>query len=314
MNIYLLSYETVENGGGVYRYSLANGKFEKTGYFPCDRPMYAALRGEKLHLLLRAPFQASNESGYAVLDNFRDFGGLKGTKGVCACHLDVENDDTYIVNYLSGNAVKNCSVSVQHEGKGVHAKRQEAPHTHFVSVTPDRKHVIVTDLGLDTLFIYDRDMNETDRVRVPDGYGIRHCVFSKDGKKIFAMDELIPAISVFDYQNGKATYLYTVDIPCSAKEPTGAAIRLSDDGNYLFASVRAENTLYSFKIIENGLQKISKVDCGGDFPRDIEVIGDRYLVSCNERSEYAVLFAVCDGKITEVLDRTEIKACLNCVK
>ena len=314
MELYLLACERVENGGGIYRYDFAEGNLRQTGYFPCDRPMYAVKKGNCLHLLLRAPFEGSEISGYTTLTDFSTLSELVPTSGVCACHLAVEDDAAYFVNYLSGNVVKSDGSCVCHTGNGPHKTRQTAPHTHFTTVTPDKKFVLVTDLGLDTVFTYDRDLRFIDKAKVPEGYGVRHLVFSKDGKTVFAVNELVPSVSAFWYEDGRLTYRYTVDIPCKVKDSTAAAIRLSDDGKYLFVSVRGENSLHSFEMKENGLQEICRTHSDGDFPRDIELIDDKYLVVCNERSPYASVFGVQNGKITEVLDRTEIPACLNCVK
>ena len=313
MEIYLLACESIENGGGIYRYDFTKeGKLNQTGYLACDKPMYAKRIANIMHVLLKQPFQGSNESGYCSIKNFSEFSEIKGSKGVCACHLDVEGEDLYLVNYLSGNVVKNGEIAVAHEGKGVHTVRQDMPHTHYVSLTPDKKYLIVTDLGIDTLFLYDRDLNEVCRARVPDGYGIRHCVFSKDGTKIYVMNELIAAISVFSYTEGKIEYLYTQDIPTTAEKLTGAAIRLSSCGKYLFCSIRGENTLHSFKIEDSGFTELSRVDCHGDSPRDINLIDDKFLIACNEKSNNAVVFKVEDGKIGEVTDEVEIVATLNC--
>ena len=313
MEIYLLACESIENGGGIYRYDFLDGKLNQTGYVACDKPMYAKRIGNVMHVLLKEPYENSKESGFCTLTNFSCFSEIKGSKGVCACHLDVVDNDLYLVNYLSGNIVKNGEIVVTHTGKGVHTIRQDMPHTHFVYATPDEKYLIATDLGIDTLFLYDRDLKEVCKARVPDGYGIRHCIFSADGKYKYAMNELIAAISVFSYEEGKIEYLYTQDIPTTAEKLTGAAIRLSDCGKYLFCSIRGENTLHSFKIEEKGFTELSRVSCHGDSPRDINLIDDQYLVCCNEKSDNAVVFAVENGKIGGVTDEVNIKASLNCV-
>ena len=110
--IYILSCETVENGGGIYSFDLfENGNLTKRGYFPCDRPMYAVKYQKGLCVLLRQPFENTESSGYFFIDeNLQTATELKSTQGKCACHLCVDNEEVYAVNYLSGNIVKNGEI------------------------------------------------------------------------------------------------------------------------------------------------------------------------------------------------------------
>lgn len=310
MEFFVLSCAAVDAGGGVYRYQLnENGAAKQLGYFPCDRPMYAVKGENKLCVLLRAPFE-NEESGYFEINYDLDESTAtewKGTRGVCACHLAVEGTDTYVVNYLSGNLVKNCSKERKHEGRGIHPKRQEAPHTHFVGLSPDKKHVLCCDLGLDTLFVYDRDLVPVAAAKVPAGYGIRHFVFSKDGNYVYAINELVPSVSVFAYDDGDVRYVKTVEIPVEDTTSTAAAIRLSADGKILYCSVRGENALYVFSVNDDELTLQQKRSCEGRGPRDIYLLADRYLVSCNENSDNAAIFALNGANIGEKV--SEIEAC-----
>ena len=275
--MYLLSCDTIENGGGVYLFDAA---FRQVGYLPCDRPMYAVRNGKRLHILLRAPFAENDHSGYFSCDlDFKNPTAPRDTKGVCACHLAVTDGDVYIVNYLSGNVVKNCEKAVAHEGHGKNLPRQDAPHTHFVSPAPDGKYILCTDLGLDTVFVYDKDLSERGRFSVPEGYGVRHLAFS--GDTIFAINELVPSVSVFSYKNGNAAYQKTVMLPVKKENATAAAIRLSPDGKRLYCSVRGEDAVFVLRADTMEIEE--KYALAGQGPRDIALVGD-HLVVCNEQS------------------------------
>ena len=195
--MYILSCEKPEKGGGIYRCEINDGSLKINAYLPCDRPMYAVRAGGRLHVLLRAPFENGENSGYfSCSEDLSDKTGVRDTLGKVACHLCVIENDVYIANYISGNIVKNCEKAVSHAGRGVNAQRQEAPHTHCVIPSPCGKYILCTDLGTDTLYIYDRELNRKGTASVPPGYGIRHIVFSKDGKYIYAINELVPSVSV----------------------------------------------------------------------------------------------------------------------
>ena len=242
--MYILSCEKPEKGGGIYRCEINDGSLKISAYLPCDRPMYAVKANGRLHVLLRAPFSNGENSGcFSCTEDFSDKSEIRDTLGRVACHLCVIENDVYIANYISGNIVKNCERAVAHTGHGVNAQRQEAPHTHCVIPSPCGKYVLCTDLGTDTLYIYDGELNLKNTAKVPEGYGIRHIVFSKDGKYIYAVNELVSSVSVFGWQNARARYLRTEKLT-DAPSATGAAIRISKDGKFLYCSVRGENTLY----------------------------------------------------------------------
>ncbi len=288
--MYLLSCDKIENGGGVYRYDAA---FRQIGYLPCDRPMYAVRDGKRLHILLRAPFAGSDHSGYFSCDP--DLGGAttpKDTLGVCACHVSVVDGDVYIVNYLSGNVVKNCEKAVAHEGHGKNLPRQDAPHTHFVSPAPDGKYILCTDLGLDTVFVYDKDLSERGRFSVPEGYGVRHLAFF--GDTVYAVNELVPSVSVFRYETGHTVCEKTVMLPVKTAGATAAAIRVSPDGARLYLSVRGEDCVFVLR--RETMEIEQKYALSGSGPRDMAFVGGD-LVVCNEQSGTAeVLDAM--GKLT----------------
>lgn len=311
--IYVLSCETVENGGGIYGYDLTEkGELLQLAYFPCDRPMYAVKCKKGLCILLRQPFENSNFSGYFFVDEcLQNASEIKNTQGVVACHLYVENDEVYIVNYLSGNIVKNGETVAQRTGKSIHLTRQTEPHTHFVDKTPDG-YLAVCDLGTDTLAIYDKALKLISESKVPSGYGIRHLVFSKNGKYIYAVNELVPSISVFEYANGKAKLVNTVEIECKNEQANGAAIRLSVDGKYLYVSLREENAICVFEINGKELTLAQKTDCGGDSPRDFNIV-DKHLIVCNEKSGNVSVFSMRNGLLDHRVEKISIKNALSCV-
>ena len=121
-------------------------------------------------------------------------------------------------------------------------------------------------------------------------------MFSKDGKYIYAVNELVPSIGVFAYQNGKAELIHTIDIKCENEKANGAAIRLSKDGKYLYVSLREENVICAFAVDGEKLTLLQTVDCGGDSPRDFNLVGDCMIIS-NEKSKNVVVYNILNGLI-----------------
>lgn len=309
MNLYLLASAPAKSGGGIYQYALgANGKLTPVSRFSCDKPMYSVVQDGALHTVLN---NMGNEPEGAYFSQPIGAGGALGaptalmpSQGEVPCHLAVQNGNTYLVNYVTGNVVKNGTFAVQHSGSGPHRTRQERAHTHFVSVLPDGL-LGVCDLGTDTLHIYDGDLSPVGTAQVPCGYGIRHFITKRvgDGYQIYAINELVPSISRFAYRGGVATYLDTVMIPCTAERLTAAAIRLSHDGKHLYASVRGENILCKFDIAADGTLALTQaVSCGGDGPRDFDVT-DTHLICTNQLSNSVTVFLLEeDGNIGEMTD------------
>lgn len=316
--IFLLSCADSKAGGGVYRYALyENGRLEKQAYLPCDKPMYAVTDGGRLHVLTLSPFmgkktvspnariaentptEGNKYSGYFSCNtDFSDLSETKSTLGECACHLTVDGEDSYIVNYSSGNIVKNCSLAKVHEGKGINPERQAMPHTHFAEFSPDKKYVLCCDLGLDTVFVYDRNLNEISRAKVPGGFGVRHLVFSPDGHTVYAVNELIPSVSVFSFDGKRLALKNTVNLPCKEKNSTGAAIRLSKDGKELFVSVREENAVFLLGVDGESLHLKTQFASGGNSPRDINLVGE-YVICTNEKTNNVTVIDTKDYSIVD---------------
>ena len=286
-NIYIAS---CDKNGGIYRFGMdKNGTLKKIGFFSMDRPMYMTIKDGKMYILLRAPFKDNNESGLVVYDidgngDLVNPSDIVSTKGEVACHLTVIDEKVYCVNYICGSVIALPEGKlVTHEGKGINPKRQEKAHTHFVTLTPDGKYIAVTDLGLDTIFIYDKELNYISSCKVPDGHGVRHLIFSPDGKYCFSANELESTVSVLEYNSGELKIVETQScIPSDFKEDTTAsAIRFSD--GEIYVSNRGHNSIAKFEYKDNKLKKLRVNSCYGDFPRDFEIIGD-YIVSTNEKS------------------------------
>ena len=313
-SVYILSCETPEKGGGIYRYEMTeSGELKQADYYPCDRPMYAANTKNGLCVLLREPFEKDKNGGYFYIDkDLKNPTEIQSTDGVVPCHLCVNENDCYVVNYLSGNIVNVGKKTVKHEGKGVNPIRQEMSHTHCSVFSPDKKYVLCCDLGLDALFCYDRQLNLISKAKIEGGCGIRHAVFSKDGKYIYAISELIPAVHIFTFDRGRVALKGRLDIPCEKENADGAAIRISQDGKKLYLSLRVENAIVVLDVQGENLQILQKVDCGGDSPRDFNIIENKLIVT-NEKSNNVVVYALKEGLIDKKLSEIKIPKPLCCV-
>lgn len=289
--------------GGIYTYEWRKGEMTLSGKTPVYRPMYIANEAGKTYVITEGD---EKKSKFGTFFSFDNLGGTltnkseeRSCEGYATCHLSVADGEAYAVNYISGSVIKFPGGKlVTHSGKGVHPTRQTAAHTHMAAVTPDKKFVLVTDLGLDTVFTYDRDLNFVSSAKVPAGYGARHLAFSPDGKYVYCVNELVSSVSAFGYEDGKLSYIDTTLCPVEAEKNTAAAIRLSADGKTLYISNRGENTLVSFAVDGASLTLKQKISCGGDFPRDFALTPcGRYIVCANQYTNDLTIFSLTSGEM-----------------
>ena len=309
-----------ENDGGVYRYRLyEDARVEQIAKIPMPSPMFLQLENSTLWAVLRAPFDNSRESAVAAYD--LSSGALKSapvsTLGVVGCHIAVNGTDVYCANYLTGSVFLAPSSLKAHEGGSINPKRQASPHAHSVLFSPCGKYLLCCDLGLDTVLVYDRALNEISRAKVPAGEGVRHAVFSADGKYLYCINEMGGSISVFSWNAPRLELLHTVSIlpENHVGIGSGAAIKLSNDGKYLYATERASATIVTLRAEGEHLSVISHTDCRGTEPRDLALLAqDRFAVCTNQKSHSVALFKISEDRTPCYLNSFELPSPLCAVE
>lgn len=311
MKSYHLYIASCVPDGGIYHYRLQGETLTPLGKTPCPSPMFLDAAPEDVWAVLRCPFPGSSESALQrfPLDSRGNLGKPDepiSTKGVVACHLCRYQGRVYAVNYLSGSVFCQNGALDVHEGKGLHPERQEAPHTHFIAPAPDGSCLLSTDLGLDEIFLYDKQLKPLAAASVPKGHGARHLAYSEDGKIIFCANELASTVSVFRYDSGRLTLLETVSALCTPNtENTAAAIRVR--GNYVYVSNRGNNSISCLFWDGTHLELCSETPCGGNWPRDFILVDD-LLLCANEYGNCVTVLKVSGAKLELLPQKLAIKA------
>lgn len=189
---------------------------------------------------------------------------------------------------------------VTHQGATGPRPEQEAPHTHYADLTPD-KRLVVCDLGMDLLVVYDVSadgkLSQASRYQNEAGFGTRHLVFHPNGKVAYVLGELSSQLAVLKYDQQTANFspLQTVaTIPADWDQHNGAAaIHISTDGRFVYTSNRGENTIAVFAVQDDlTVRHIQSVPTAGDFPRDFELSQDEnFLVASNQNTDNLTLYA-----------------------
>ena len=288
--------------GGIYRYALS-GKGELTliDSCPLPSPNYLIFDGNAAYATMPDAFPEKGEGGVIRLSVSVDGALIKTeepipTGGDGACHLAFDAGDLYVANYGSGSVVKIGNPPVQHEGHGPDPIRQDGPHCHCTFFSPDKQFVLVCDLGLDTVFVYDRDLREVSRAKVPDGAGCRHLTFSRDGRFVYVENEMGCSVSVFRWENGRLLYRSTCPTRTYASHEgpdKGSAIRLSKNGRRLYVTNRGENEVIVLSCRGEKLRVIGRAPTGGDEPRDFALLdGERFAIVTNQFGDTFRLYRV----------------------
>ncbi len=198
---------------------------------------------------------------------------------------------------------------------GPNPVRQEKPHPHSVTISPDNRFALVADLGLDRVFAYRLDPatgtlapHDPAYITTPPGTGPRHTKFSRDGRFFYILDEIDGSITActWDAARGAGTpiqHISTLPAGFKVTDPDRAAeIRVHPNGKFVYASNRGHESIAVFAVQADGtLQLVEITPCGGKHPRNFALSPDgRWLVCANQTTNNLVSFRVdpATGRLT----------------
>lgn len=208
--------------------------------------------------------------------------------------------------YLSPTGQISDAVShFQYHGHGPNPDRQEAPHAHRVTVSPDNRFLLVNDLGLDCIHIYHLDP-ETAKLTSSDppqwnaspGSGPRALRFHPNGHVAYCICEMASTVYVLAWnpQHGTLRQIQSVSlIPAGYQGPTrGCDIVLDHAGRFAYAANRDYDCLVTFSVDHRTgeLTMLARGSCGGKIPRHLALDPtEKWLLVANEQSDTIAVFA-----------------------
>ncbi len=202
---------------------------------------------------------------------------------------------------------------ITHAGRlGPNTKRQDKPHPHSATFSPDNRFVYVCDLGLDRIYHYRLDpaagtLTAAGETAAKPGAGPRHSKFSADGKFYYVINELDSTVAVYSVETASGALKPVQTISTLPAGFTGesicAEIRLSSDGRFVYGSNRGHDSLVVFSrdAVRGTLTPVEIVSCGGKHPRNFNLSPDgRWLICANRDSDNLVVFKVdaASGRLT----------------
>jgi 6-phosphogluconolactonase len=203
---------------------------------------------------------------------------------------------------------------MKHIGRGKDASFQSKAHPHSIDVSPDNRFAIVSDLGVDKIFIYRFDAatgalspDNPPFVTADPGTGPRHFVFDSAGKFGYSLREMSGVVTVLAWDPSHGTLSVVEDANTLAPDFIGsndsAEIAIHPNGKFLYESNRrfrgphlwGPDTIGVFSIDpqKGTLSEVEQISPGGTMPRNfaLDPTGS-YLFSANELSGNVLLFRV----------------------
>ena len=244
------------------------------------------------------------------------------TQGAGPCHISLDKTGKFllIANYDGGSiavfpireegSLAPASAFVQHSGSSVDKERQEGPHAHWISTSPDNRFALAADLGLDEILVY--RFNSAKGTLAPDtppfakltpGAGPRHLAFHPNGKFAYVLTEMGSSVTAFAYKprNGSLSPLQTVStLSILRKDYSGvkeaAEIAVHPNGKFLYASNRAGiDSISTFSVdpVKGTLTLKDEYPTMGKTPRNfaIDPTG-KFLLAANQESNNIVIFRI----------------------
>ncbi|WEV71360.1 lactonase family protein [Lactobacillus sp. ESL0785] len=261
---------TINNAGekgGISAFKLIDGTYQETDSYltPGSSPAYVGINKEK-QLIYTANYHT------AVLA---------------------------VLSYTSqGKLTLLDSVTHTADTLGPRPEQVDGPHPHFFDETP-QGNLVSCDLGNDRIDFYsfkEQKLTHLASYHNDPGFGSRHIVFSQDGKYFYVAGELSSKINVvqFNEQNWTFENIATYStIPAGFTDHNGAAaIRISQDGKFIYVSNRGHNSLAVFAIkADHTLQLVQHIATFGEFPRDFNWDeNEQYVVVANQNTDNATLY------------------------
>lgn len=234
------------------------------------------------------------------------------SRGGLGCHLTLDSTGRWLLvaNYGTGSAgvmpvltdgsLGEMSDHVQHVGSSrVNLERQEGPHAHSTTLSPDNHFAIIADLGLDQLMIYEFDrtkgkLKRHGQAQTHPGAGPRHAVFHPNGHLLYVANELGNTVGAYAWDAARGTLqeTQTLDtVPPGAPESYVADIHIAAKADRLYVSNRGHDSIAVFDVDAEGkLTRVAIPSCGGHWPRNFALTARQFMLVANQHSgEVAVL-------------------------
>jgi 6-phosphogluconolactonase len=261
--------------------------------------------------------------------------------GTSTCYISIDKTGRYVLmaNFGSSSvtvlkinsdgSLGEETAFMKHVGHGRDPSFQSQAHPHSIDVSPDNRFAIVSDLGVDKVFVYRFDVNTGSLspdsppfVEAEAGGGPRHFVFDAAGKFGYALHEMSGFVTVMAWNAASGTFTKVQDVKTLAPDFIGsndsAEIGIHPNGKFLYESNRRSRGgnlwgpdsigVFAIDPVKGTLTEVEQVAPLGTMPRQfaIDPTG-KHLFAANQLTGNVVLFRVdaSTGRLSPT--KTELK-------
>lgn len=236
-----------------------------------------------------------------------------GGSNPCFIAVDATGHDVFTANYASGTVASftvdakgklNGPVSkFKGEGHGPDPNRQEGPHAHRTTLSPDNRFLYVNDLGRDRIDIYKLNSTTAELTKVGEWVdqprsGPRSLRFHPNGHFAYCVNELNSTVDVLAWNKstGEFTEVERISLlPAGYNGPTrGCESAITRNGEFAYFANRDYDFMDSFRCdpATGKLTFLKRTSCGGKIPRHITLDpSERWLLVANQDSNGIAIFA-----------------------
>lgn len=324
----LIGTKTAETSKGIYAYALdsATGDLKQIGLAAeVDNPTFLVLGPDgKTVFVANEVDQYEGKNSGAISSYSLDRRNATLTKinevatgGAGTCHVAVDHTGraAFAANYAGGSAASfrvgadgRLSPAVwvaQYHGHGPNKERQEMPHAHRVTVSPDNRFLLVNDLGLDEIHIYRLDAataevtrNDPPAWKSAPGAGPRALRFHPNGRWAYCVTEMGSTIDILRWHPERGALETVQVLPMASRSfhgVTGGADIIIDQGaRFAYATDRFDDIVVTFSISpqDGKLTLLNQTPCGGRIPRHLALDpSGRWLLAANQESDNIAVFS-----------------------
>ena len=263
------------------------------------------------------------------------------TGGTSTCYLSIDKTGHYLMfaNFGSSSvtilrikddgSVGEQTAFMKHVGSGKDPAFQSKAHPHSIDVSLDNKYAVVSDLGVDKLFIYKFDAStgalspdQPPFVQAEAGGGPRHFTFDSAGKFGYSLHEMSGYITVLAWDAASGSFTKIQDATSLQADFIGAndsaEIAIHPNAKFLYESNRRFRGpdmwgpdsigVFAIDADKGTLTEVEQVPPGGTMPRNfaIDPTGS-YLFAANELSGNVALFKIDAGTGRLSPTKTDLK-------
>jgi len=343
--IYIGTYTdqaTPSEGIYLYEFDPATAKLDLLGAVgKADDPGFLTLSADGRFLYTineLTQFKGQDGGGVTAFAVDRATGKLtflndQPTHGKHPCHITLDPSGRWalVANYSSGSLsifpvqadgrLGPASSVIQNQGHGPRPE-QEAAHVHSTLFDPTGRYLLVSDLGIDQILIYDFDAStgkphahNPAAIHTDAGAGPRHMTFHPNKRWFYQVNELNGSVGAyaFDANQGSFTHLHTVStLPADFHDHVNSAdIHITPNGKFLYASTRGYDSIAVFAIDQQTghLSRVELITENINWPRNFAIDGTgEYLLVANQHNNTVVTFRIdaTTGRLTQVGDIIQV--------